>query len=68
MTGVAGGAETRLHRGLSCDGTITLEVFTADRHFLSYSRDVLRKVWDDLGASEIEAPCKVTALTACCKP
>jgi sugar phosphate isomerase/epimerase len=27
------------------DGTITLEVFTADRHFLGYSRDVLRRLW-----------------------
>jgi sugar phosphate isomerase/epimerase len=27
------------------DGTITLEVFTPDRHHLTYSRDVLRKVW-----------------------
>jgi len=29
------------------DGTITLEVFTPDRQFLAYSRDVLRKIWDD---------------------
>jgi len=29
------------------DGTITLEVFTPDRHFLAYSRDVLRRVWDE---------------------
>lgn len=28
------------------DGTITLEVFTPDPHFLTYSRDVLRKTWD----------------------
>ncbi len=28
------------------DSTITLEVFTPDRHFLSYSRDVLRRMWD----------------------
>jgi sugar phosphate isomerase/epimerase len=28
------------------DGTITLEVFTSDRHFLTYSRDVLRRLWD----------------------
>ena len=27
------------------DGTITLEVFTPDRHHLTYSRDVLRRVW-----------------------
>jgi sugar phosphate isomerase/epimerase len=28
------------------DGTITLEVFTPDRHYLSYSRDVLRRLWN----------------------
>lgn len=27
------------------DGTITLEVFAPDRHYLSYSRDVLRQTW-----------------------
>ena len=29
------------------DGTITLEVFTADRSYLTYSRDVLRRTWDE---------------------
>ena len=29
------------------DGTITLEVFTPDRHHLAYSRDVLRQIWDE---------------------
>lgn len=29
------------------DGTITLEVFTPDRHYLAYSRDLLRQRWDD---------------------
>ncbi len=29
------------------DGTITLEVFTPDRHYLEYSRDVLRAMWDE---------------------
>jgi sugar phosphate isomerase/epimerase len=29
------------------DGTITLEVFTPDRQFLSYSRDVLRRIWNE---------------------
>lgn len=28
------------------DGTITLEVFTPDREYLLYSRDVLRRAWD----------------------
>lgn len=31
------------------DGTITLEVFSADRHYLAYSRDVLRNLWTELG-------------------
>jgi sugar phosphate isomerase/epimerase len=28
------------------DGTITLEVFTPDTHYLAYSRDVLRRLWE----------------------
>jgi sugar phosphate isomerase/epimerase len=31
------------------DGTITLEVFTPDRHYLGYSRDVLRNLWEEIG-------------------
>jgi sugar phosphate isomerase/epimerase len=30
------------------DGAITLEVFSPDPHFLSYSRDVLRRWWDSV--------------------
>jgi sugar phosphate isomerase/epimerase len=29
------------------DGTITLEVFTSDPHYLAHSRDVLRRLWDE---------------------
>jgi sugar phosphate isomerase/epimerase len=29
------------------DDTITLEVFAPDRHFLEYSRDVLRRMWSE---------------------
>ncbi len=29
------------------DGTITLEVFTPDRHYLEHSREVLRRIWDE---------------------
>lgn len=29
------------------DGTITLEVFTPDRHHLTYSRDLLRRTWEE---------------------
>jgi sugar phosphate isomerase/epimerase len=28
------------------DATITLEVFTPDRHYLAHSRDVLRRIWN----------------------
>ena len=38
-------------KGTGYDATITLEVFTPDRHFLTYSRDVLRRVWDEVGAA-----------------
>jgi sugar phosphate isomerase/epimerase len=30
------------------DGTITLEVFTPDRQYVAYSRDVLRNLWNEL--------------------
>lgn len=30
------------------DGTVTLEVFSPDRRHLAYSRDVLRRVWDEV--------------------
>jgi sugar phosphate isomerase/epimerase len=29
------------------DDTITLEVFTADKHYLAYSRDLLRRLWEE---------------------
>lgn len=44
---------TRALRALQAtgyDGTITLEVFSPDRHYLIYSRDVLQRIWDE-GAS-----------------
>jgi sugar phosphate isomerase/epimerase len=34
-------------RAAGYDGTITLEVFTPDRHYLAYSRDLLRRIWDE---------------------
>jgi sugar phosphate isomerase/epimerase len=34
-------------QAIGYDGTITLEVFTPDRHHLAYSRDVLRRIWDE---------------------
>jgi sugar phosphate isomerase/epimerase len=36
------------------DGTITLEVFSEDRNLLLHSRDVLRKIWDQVGTAERE--------------
>jgi sugar phosphate isomerase/epimerase len=37
----------RALQGAGYDGTITLEVFAPDRHYLAYSREVLRRVWDE---------------------
>jgi sugar phosphate isomerase/epimerase len=37
------------------DGTITLEVFSPDRHYLAYSRDLLRRVWDEVREREAQA-------------
>jgi sugar phosphate isomerase/epimerase len=36
-------------RASGYDSTITLEVFSPDRNFLAYSRDVLRRLWDEAG-------------------
>lgn len=30
------------------DGTITLEVFTPDKHYVTYSRDIVRQIWNEL--------------------
>jgi sugar phosphate isomerase/epimerase len=35
----------RALRSCGYDGTITLEVFTPDRHHLAYSRDLLQRIW-----------------------
>jgi sugar phosphate isomerase/epimerase len=45
----------RALRSLGYNDTITLEVFTPDRHYLAYSRDLLRRVWDE------NVPAKVNA-------
>ena len=34
-------------RNCGYDGTITLEVFTPDRHYFAYSRDLVRRVWQE---------------------
>src|SRR3954469_1009271 len=38
----------RALKSVGYDDTITLEVFSKDHHYLTYSRDVLRKVWDEI--------------------
>jgi len=38
------------------DGTITLEVFSADRHYLAWSRDKLRQLWDEELAARARHP------------
>lgn len=35
------------------DGTITLEVFSPDRHFLEYSRERLRQLWEQSSAAPV---------------
>ena len=46
----------RALQALGYDDTITLEVFTPDRHHLSYSRDVLRRTWDESVAASTKRP------------
>jgi|SRR5579871_226154 len=48
----------RALKGCGYDGTITLEVFSPDRRHLEYSRDLLRRVWN-----ETEAPASSRACT-----
>jgi len=40
--------QVRSLRASGYDGTITLEVFSPDRLYLGYSRDVLRRTWDSV--------------------
>jgi sugar phosphate isomerase/epimerase len=47
-TGTVNAAQhIRTLRTYGYDDTITLEVFSPDRHHLAYSRDILRRLWDD---------------------
>jgi sugar phosphate isomerase/epimerase len=49
----------RALQSIGYDGTITLEVFTPDRRYLEYSRDTLRRLWDEAARQqepEITAP------------
>lgn len=43
-----------LLQSLGYDGTITLEVFSPDKHHFAYSRDVLRRIWDATAASKTD--------------
>lgn len=45
------------------DGTITLEVFSEDRQFLSYSRDVLKRTWNSLLQKNSSAPSRPMAIS-----
>jgi sugar phosphate isomerase/epimerase len=38
----------RALKSVGYDDTITLEVFSKDHHYLQYSRDILRRVWDEI--------------------
>jgi sugar phosphate isomerase/epimerase len=40
-------AAVRELKAVGYDGTITLEVFTPDRHHLAYSRDALQRIWNE---------------------
>ncbi|MDB6034191.1 MAG: Xylose isomerase domain protein barrel [Verrucomicrobiales bacterium] len=44
----------KLLRASGYDDTITLEVFTPDKHYLAYSRDVLRRLWDEAAPASRE--------------
>jgi len=59
--------QIQLLRATGYDGTITLEVFSEDKHYMSYSRDVLRKAWDE-AASVVngKAGAVVGVSPACC--
>jgi hypothetical protein len=37
--------EVGLLKRTGYDGTITLEVFAEDKHYLEYSRDLLKQLW-----------------------
>jgi sugar phosphate isomerase/epimerase len=37
----------RTLQAVGYDGTITLEVFAPDRHYLAYSRDSLQRIWSE---------------------
>ncbi len=60
--------QIQLLRATGYDGTITLEVFSEDKHYLGYSRDLLRKLWDQTAAPAGggSGPSVLTTAPACC--
>jgi sugar phosphate isomerase/epimerase len=59
--------QVQLLRAAGYDGTITLEVFSEDKHYLAYSRDLLRKAWDEGAvASGSGKPGTAAVAPACC--
>jgi sugar phosphate isomerase/epimerase len=51
-------------RGIGYDGTVTLEVFSEDKHYLAHSRDVLRRIWDEAKVRTVDARPLPTAAKA----
>lgn len=61
--------QMELLRATGYDGTITLEVFSEDKHYLAYSRDVLRQVWNEIrtpGARKAPLASIAPAASSCC--
>lgn len=56
----------QLLRSVGYDGTITLEVFSEDRQYLAYSRDVVKKVWDEVAPAT--GPIKTSTATQLVSP
>jgi sugar phosphate isomerase/epimerase len=52
-------------RRVGYDATITLEVFSEDRHYLTHSRDVLQRLWDEAGKN-LPAKMEPVKEAACC--
>jgi len=56
----------QLLRSNGYDGTITLEVFSEDKHYLAYSRDVLRRIWDEVAPLAAPVKTNVSSPQAAC--
>ena len=41
-------------KAAGCYGTITLEVFTEDRHYVEHSRDILQQYWEETAPQPAE--------------